>query len=120
MIESARESVHQVIKTVASPLHFFAVAVIALTVMVLVLAWKSALPAGTTATLIVIAFGALIFLIAVVTFLVIFFPKKLVFDREAHLTVLREHLGDNELNGTYILGQLPNTQPPPSLGNTTE
>lgn len=111
MIESAKVSLHQVVKTVASPLRFFAVAAVALTAIVLVLAWKSLLPAETTATLIVIAFGALIFLIAVVTFLVIFFPKKLVFDQEAHLSVLRERLGDHELKDTYFLGQLPNTQP---------
>lgn len=120
MIESAKESLHQVVKTVASPLRFFAVAAVALTAIVLVLAWKSVLPAETTATLIIIAFGALIFLITVVTFLVVFFPKKLVFDQEAHLTVLRERLGDNELTGSYLPGQLPNTQPPPALANKQE
>lgn len=114
-MESAKESVHQVIRTVATPLRFFAVAAIALTAIIVVLGWKSALPAEITATLISIAFGALILLIVAVTFLVVFYPKKLVFDQEAHLTVLRERLGDSELKVTYFSGQLPNTEPPAAL-----
>lgn len=99
----------------ASPLRFFAVATLALTAIIIVLSWKSGLPAELTATLIVVAFGALILLILCVTLLVIFFPKKLVFDQEAHLSVLREKLGDNELAGAYFSGQLPGTEPPPAL-----
>lgn len=115
MVEASKEAIHQVVKTIASPLRFFAVAALALTAIVLILAWKPVLPPEITATLIIIAFGALIFLISVVTFLVIFFPKKLVFDQEAHLTVLRERLGDNELKGFYVMGQLPSTQPNAAL-----
>ncbi len=116
-MDKTKESLHQVLKTVASPLRFFAVAALALTAIIVVLSWKSILPAELTATLIIIAFGALILLILCVTLLVIFFPKKLVFDQEAHLTVLREKLGDSELPHLYIPGQLVSTEPPPSLPN---
>lgn len=107
----AQEGLHQVVKTVASPLRFFAVAAVALTLIVVVLAWKSSLPANVTQNLISIAFGSLIFLIFVVAYLVIFHPKKLVFDQEAHLIVLRERLGDNELTEDYYAGQLPMSTP---------
>lgn len=115
MADSTKESLYQVLKTVASPLRFFAVAAVALTTIIVVLAWKSILPPELTATLITVAFGALILLILCVTFLVIFYPKKLVFDQEAHLTVLREKLGDSELSIGYFSGQLPSTEPPPAL-----
>lgn len=106
-----QEGVHQVVKTVASPLRFFAVAAVSLTLIVVVLAWKSALPPNITQNLIVVAFVALMLLIFVVAYLVIFHPKKLIFDQEAHLTVLREKLGDNELSVTYFSGQLPLSTP---------
>lgn len=115
MANQSRESLHQVLRTVASPLRFFAVAAVALTAIIVVLGWKSSLPAELTATLIIVAFGALILLILCVTLLVIFYPKKLVFDQEAHLSVLRERLGDSELAGTYYSGQLPASEPPPAL-----
>jgi len=107
-----REGFYKIVKTVASPLRFFAVAVVALAALIIALAWKSSLPPDVTSTLIIIAFAALILLIIIVAFLVIFYPKKLVFDQEAHLTVLREHLGDNELQVLYLPGQLPGTEPP--------
>ena len=111
------EGWYKIVKTVASPLRFFAVAAVALAVLIIALAWKSALPFGVTSTLIIIAFVALILLIVIVTFLVIFYPKKLVFDQEAHLTVLRERLGDNELRVLYLPGQLPSMEPPGQITN---
>ncbi len=119
-MKQAQEGLHQVVKTVASPLRFFAVAAVALTLIVVVLAWKSSLPAQVTQNLIVIAFGALILLIFVVAFLVIFYPKKLVFDQEAHLSVLRERLGDNELTTSYYSGQLPMSTPNSLLNQSKE
>ena len=116
MVEISREAVHQIVKTVASPLRFFALASVILAVLIIALAWKSTLPANVTSTLIVIAFTALILLILIVAFLVVFYPKKLVFDQEAHLTVLRERLGDNELPVLYIPGTLPGTVTPRQIG----
>lgn len=40
-------------------------------------------------------------IIVVVALLIVFSPKKLVFDQETHLTVLREGLGDSELPTPY-------------------
>jgi hypothetical protein len=114
----SKEGFYQVVKSVATPLHFFAVATLALAAIVWVLASKSSLPPNVTAILIYITFAVLILLILLVTFLVVFCPKKLLFDQEAHLTVLREKLGDHELTVMYIPGQLPNTQPNPSLEST--
>ena len=87
MLQGAREGIYKVVRTVASPLRFFAAAVAALTVIIVTLSVRSTLPAEVTKTLIIIAFAALILLVGIVTFLVIFFPKKLVFDQEAHLSV---------------------------------
>lgn len=106
------EGVYRVIKTVASPLHFFAVSAVILGVLIVVLASKSILPPDVTLWLIVIAFSLLVFLIIIVTILVIFFPKKLTFDKEAHLTLLREQLGDNELPTPYVPGTVPNISAP--------
>ena len=93
---------YRVLKFVATPLRFFALAITLLTSIIIVLAWKSALPADLTSDLIRIAFLVLISIIGLVTILVIFFPKKLVFDQEAHLTVLREQLGDNDSIGGML------------------
>jgi len=120
VLEQAKESIYRIVKTVASPLRFFAVAAISLTAIVLVLAWKSALPPEVTERLIVIAFAALLLLIGIVTLLVIFWPKKLVFDQEAHLTVLRERLGDSELGITYVSGALPAVETPRQLPRESE
>ena len=111
MIDAAREGVQRVVKTVASPLRFFAVAAVALAGIIIALGMRSTLPGDLTARLITIAFGALIVLILVVSILVVFFPKKLVFDQEAHLTVLRERLGDSELGAAYLPGTLPSVEP---------
>jgi hypothetical protein len=111
MIEESRDAIHKIVKTVASPLRFFAVAAVALAAIVIALGWRSTLPAETTATLILVAFGSLVLLILLVAVLVVFAPKKLTFDQEAHLTVLRERLGDNELKGTYLPGALPAVEP---------
>lgn len=112
-----REGWYKIVKTVASPLRFFAVAAVALAALIIALAWKSTLPSEITSTLIIIAFGALILLILIVTVLVVFYPKKLVFDQEAHLTVLRERLGDNELKVLYLPGEFPSMEPPPRLND---
>lgn len=68
-------------KSVASPLHFFALAAVSYIVY-------------TT-------FGMLLFVIVVVALLMVFSPKKLVSDQKTHLAVLREGLGDSELPTTY-------------------
>lgn len=107
-MDNFREGAYRVIKTVASPLRFFAVAAIVLGAIIIVLAWKSALPSDVTVNIIIVAFIVLLILIILVGILVIFYPKKLVFDQEAHLTVLREKLGDNELPMPYEPGALPN------------
>lgn len=107
-MDCIREGAYKVIKTVASPLRFFAVAAVILGAIIVVLAWKSALPANVTVNIIIVAFVVLLILIVLVGGLVIFYPKKLVFDQEAHLTVMREKLGDNELPMPYEPGVLPN------------
>lgn len=102
-----REGIYKVVRFVASPLRFFAVAIMVVGAIIVVLASKSTLPPQLTVSLITIAFIAFIALIAIVTILVIFFPKKLVFDQEAHLTMLREQLGDNELPAVGVLPNVP-------------
>lgn len=102
-----REAVRSVLKTVAAPLQFFAVAILALTGVVIALVWKSALPHELTVQLTVAALVMVFALIFLVTVLVIFFPRKLVFDKEAHLIVMRERLGDNEVSEPYLGGMLP-------------
>lgn len=119
-MENVRESAFRVIKTVASPLRFFAVAAIVLGVIIVVLAWKSALPPAVTVNIITIAFIVLMLLIVLVAILVVFYPKKLVFDQEAHLTVMRENLGDSELPNTYEVGSLPNVTATQSLTHKEE
>jgi hypothetical protein len=79
--------------------------------MIVLLAWKSALPPEQTMTLLYVAMGVFVLLLLLVCVLVIFFPKKLTFDQEAHLAVLRERLGDNEFPATYVPGALPGIEP---------
>ena len=110
-MDNFREGAYRVIKTVASPLRFFAVAAVVLGAIIVVLAWKSSLPPDITVQLIIGAFVVLMVLLVLVAVLVVFYPKKLVFDQEAHLTVLREKLGDNELPMSYEPGALPNVTP---------
>ena len=107
-MDNFRESAFRVLKTVASPLRFFAVAAIVLGAIIVVLAWKSTLPPEVTVNIITIAFIVLMALIILVAILVVFFSYYFVFDQEAHLTVLRENLGDNELPSSYEPGALPN------------
>jgi len=114
-LEGAREGFYKIVKTVASPLRFFATAAVALTAIIVVLGIQSKLPPDLTAKLITIAFGTLILLIILVAVLVVFWPKKLIFDQEAHLTVLRERLGDHELGEFYFPGTLPGTSPTEAL-----
>ncbi len=107
-MNNIKESAYKIIKTVASPLRFFAVMAVILCIIIVALSWKSSLTQETTEEIIKIAFYMLMGLILLVTILVIFFPKKLVFDQEAHLTVLRENLGDSELISSYEPGRLTN------------
>lgn len=95
-MNNLKETAYETIKTVASPLRFFAVIAVILCIIIITLSWKSSLTQETTESIITMAFYILMLLILLVTILVVFFPKKLVFDQEAHLTVLREQLGDNE------------------------
>ena len=101
-----REAVRGVLKTVVAPLHFFAVAILALAGVLIALIWKSALPAALTVQLTVAALVMMFALICLVAVLVVYFPKKLVFDMEAHLIVMRGRLSDNELSEPYILGEV--------------
>lgn len=119
-MDSLKEGAYKVVKTVASPLRFFAVASIVLGAVIIALAWKSALPADITIWIIGIAFVVLMALIVLVAVLVVFWPKKLVFDQEAHLTVMRERLGDSELPSPYSAGMLPNISAPEILDNKGE
>ena len=111
MESDIREGLFRVVRFVASPLRFFAIAIIILVALVFGLAWKSCLPPNTTALLIYIILGAVGLLICIVSFLIIVYPKKLVFDQEAHLTVLREKLGDNKSSKSYYSGELPSINP---------
>jgi len=115
MAESVKEAVYKLVKLVASPLRFFAVALLLLAGIIIFLAWKSTLPAEVTANLIYLAFAVFILLLLLVCILVIAFPKKLTFDQEAHLTVLRERLGDHELSVTYFSGTIPVVEPKVAL-----
>lgn len=106
-MQNIRDNAYRIVKSVASPLRFFAVIAAILGLMIVGLAWKSTLPPDVTKQLIVVSLIALFLIIFVVVFLVIFFPKKLIFDPEAHLTVMREQLGDSELPNQYNAGALP-------------
>jgi len=69
---------------------------------------EATLPPNLPVLLVKISFGVLLVVTILVVILVIFFPKKLIFDKEAHLTVLREQLGDHEFSSKYVAGALPN------------
>ena len=79
------EGVESVVKTVATPLRYFAVVMIALVLLIIMLAWKSALPSEMTMTLIKYVLTLLVLQVAVVPLLIVLCPKRLVFDQEAHL-----------------------------------
>lgn len=112
MEDGLKESVFRVVRFVASPLRFFAVAIAILLATTIGLAWKSALPPEITSTLIYALLVAVGVLILLVTFLIIWHPRKLVFDQEAHLTYLRERLGDSVLDTSYIAGTVKSEEPP--------
>ena len=89
MTESQREGFHRIVRSVASPLRFFAVAAASLAAIIVVLAWKSNLPPEITNNLIVIAFGALIALI-----FILLFANNMI---KAHgLTVTEQTSNDSE------------------------
>lgn len=115
MEETLKESVFHVVRFVASPLRFFAVAITVLLATIIGLAWKSMLPPETTAILIYILLFAVIILLLLVTFLIIWHPAKLVFDQEAHLTYLRERLGDSTLDTSYMPGTIQGEVPPKQI-----
>ena len=101
-MNDVRGIAYKTIKNVASPLKFFTAVVISLAVIIVVgLTWESGLPPDVTANIIYMTFGMFLIVIVVVTLLIVFFPKKLVFDQETHLAVLREGLRDNELPTPY-------------------
>ena len=102
---------HSVVKYVATPLHFLAFIGFLLIACVLMLAWGSNLPPDETVLLIKILILSFISLVVITLILFIFMPEKLVFDKEAHITVMREKLGDHELPAPYITGTLPNAPP---------
>ena len=110
-----REAAHRTIRSVASPLRFFALAVGVLGAIIVVLAWKSSLPPDVTVNIIYVASAMLLILIILVAILIMFFPKKLVFDQEAHLAVLREGLGDSELPMSYEPRDLPKVAAPRTI-----
>ena len=112
MEDGLKEGVFRVVRFVASPLRFFALAIVTLLAAVIGLAWKSTLPPDVTAILIYMLLGAVGALVIMVTYLIICHPRKLVFDQEAHLTYLRERLGDSTLLETYIPGTFPGEEPP--------
>ncbi|NLD38346.1 MAG: hypothetical protein GX654_15910 [Desulfatiglans sp.] len=115
MEDGIKEGVFKVVRFVASPLRFFALAIVGLLAAVVGLAWKSTLPSEITALLIYILLCAVGVLVVMVTYLIICHPRKLVFDQEAHLTYLRERLGDSTLLETYISGMLPGEEPPSQI-----
>ena len=111
-MNDALESANKFLKIVGSPLRFFALVVGALVVLIIGLAWKSTLPPEVTVKIIDRTFWTLLILIGVVAILIVFFPKKLVFDQDAHLAVLREGLSDNELPTSYEPTELPKVAAP--------
>ena len=76
---------------------------------------NSSIQSEVTVRIISTAFVVLVVIISLVTVLVIFFPKKLTFDKEAHLTVMRENLGDSELPKLYEPGELKNVPATPTI-----
>ena len=111
-MKDARKTASRLIRGVASPLRFFALALVVLGSIVIGLAWKSALPPEATSRLIYITLIVLVLLLILVVVLIVFFPKKLVFDQDAHLAVLREGLGDDELPTSYEPGTSRNMPAP--------
>ena len=109
------ESANKFLKIVGSPLRFFALAVCVLGAIIIGLAWESVLPPEVTVNIIYITFVVLLVLIILVVVLIIFYPKKLVFDQDAHLAVLREGLGDNELPTSYEPRELPKVAAPRTI-----
>ena len=90
------EGMQSIVRMVATPLRFFAVVIVALLTSVIMLAWQSTLPPDMTFHLIIFILIMLATVIILIMVLIVFFPRKLVFDQEAHLMVMREQLGDNE------------------------
>ena len=77
-----KEGIHKVVKSVASPLHFFALVIIAIVLVVGFLAWKSSLSAEITAKAIYLCLFICINLIGLVSYLTI---KHLISDLNLYL-----------------------------------
>ena len=105
-MHNLRESAYRVVRNVAAPLHFFAVVAIVLGAIIVSFT-LSDLPPEIRLLLIERTYFVLIFVVIVVGILIVFFPKKLVFDKEAHLAVMREKLGDSEFPIPYEAGTHP-------------
>lgn len=96
-----KEGLFKVFKTSDSPLKFFMILVVVFGGLAYALITNSSLPSELTVTLTLVILGLILLIGIGITILLIFHPKKLTFDKEAHITVMREHLGDSELPLKY-------------------
>ena len=110
-----KNSIYKVVKSVAAPLHYFSVVIIAITLAIVFIAWKSTLPSEDTMRIIYLCLIIGAVSILMVFFLVIKYPKKLTFDRESHITMMREKLGDSELGEYYSPIDTKQVEPPRKL-----
>ncbi len=114
-----REGVHKVVKSVAAPLHFFSLLIIAILFMVSTLAWKSNLPSETTFNIICFLIVFLVLIVGLVVFLVIKHPRKLTFDKESYIIMMRESLSDSEMSRHYIPTDVIMEKPPKLINKKT-
>lgn len=75
-MDNFKEGAYKVIKTVASPLWFFALIAVILFLIIVMLDWQSSLDPKITENIIKTAFDLLICLIIVVFVLVVFFQEN--------------------------------------------
>src|ERR1700722_20060983 len=115
---NVKDTVTKVLKTSDSPLKFFMIVIFVLGGVAYALIAKSILPADLTEKLTIGVFILIIIVLILVTVLLIFYPKKLTFDKEAHMAAMREKLGDSELPYPYDDTDLsPNVTAPKFLKN---
>ena len=96
-----KDTASKVFKTSDSPLKFFMILILVLAGVCYALITNSKLPAELNAKLTIYVLAFMLIIVILVSVLLIFFPKKLTFDKETHLTAMREKLGDSELPYTY-------------------
>jgi len=96
-----KETFLKVLKLSDSPLKFFMVLEFVLGGIGYALITQSKLPPNINVILTLVDFGIILLIAVGISILLIFFPKKLTFDKEAHLTMLREKLSDSELSYDY-------------------